>query len=220
MVFQELKVSFSDTMENIEDILNDCKIHNKNFSNKIYHHVSPYNKVPDIIKHGILSKYDYYMINKIALPESLIKICEDECCVNGLYCVSLARMDLENLDVYKNEMVYDSFNYFLADILVDENIKANRNTINYSNEFLYSKSIVPEHIKSIDVRIIELLNHLNMYENDEYEKTKKAIEYLNLLKNIAKYIKESDRDISLREMSININLDLDKISSIPTLILK
>lgn len=202
-------------LEYIRDILNDSKMKSLPIKHARFHHNTSYESVPSVCKYGILSLAD---LNKLGIKnysEDFLKLMDDiDSHVNGVNAISLSVVGLT--DLYPNEEEYCPFSPNLVDFLISSDVKASRMSTHYGNEFLSYNRINVEMLRSIDVRILSLIN---LYETGNYN-----IEYIvnryNLLKDIALSIKESELDILFREMSSqdDLSLDIDKISTIPKIV--
>lgn len=197
-------------LEYIKDILNDLRLKSTNISDK-YHHNSSYKDASSICRYGILSLND---LNKLGITnytkEFLEKMNDTESHINGNNKVSLSVVGLN--DLYKDEFEYIPFDSNLVDFIVSSEIKACRSAIHYGNEFL-SDSINIDKIKSVDIRLLQLIEQNNT-------DLKSIIEKYNYLKDIALAIKDSKLDIPLREMSSNFDIDIDKLSNNPKVLKK
>lgn len=210
-------------LEYIRDILNDSKIKLVSINDAKFHHNTSYEDASSVCKHGILSLAD---LNKLGIKnysEDFLRIMNDtESHINGVNAISLSVVGLK--DLYSHEEEYCPFSPDQVDFLISSGIKASRTSIHYGNEFLSYSKIGVEKLRSVDVRILLLIR---LYENfNDNQLNNYNIQYIinrfNLLKDIAISIKESQLDISFREMSSqnNHSLDIDKISVIPKLMIK
>lgn len=208
-------------LEYIRDIISDARIGSSVVNNAKYHHNTDYQDAPSVCRYGILSMLDLKKFGIKDYSEEILKLMNDiESHINGNYGVSLAVVGLT--DLYPNEDEYDPYIPTKVDFLVSSNLNAYRSSERYGNEFISSKSIGVDQIRSIDIRILKLLelttqrSHLNIYS------IQKTIEEYNCIKDIALAMKETQLDIPLREMSYqdNTTLDIDRLSDIPKLILK
>ena len=196
--------------ENILDNLYTARIKNTDITDT-YHHNTSYKNILYVVKHGILSLQELSKIKNTKITPQELMLYNDENHVNGSDKVSLCKVGLK--DLYENELEYDPDNPKLIDIIVSNNVKAYRSTTNYGNEFLVTGGIPNYLFKTIDIRIIKLLENKN--------NIKEVVEYYNKLILIAELIKKLDLDIKIREMSNeNITLDIDKIIKMPKMIIK
>ena len=152
--------------------------------------------------------------------ELLQKMGDIESHINGNDAVSLSVVGLQ--DLYPNEYEYDPFNPSQVDFLVSSEIQAGRLSIHYGNEFLSYKSIGVDKLKSVDIRLLELIELVEQGYSSSNFSIQSAIQKYNYLKNIALTMKNSQLDIPLREMSYQDNslMDVDKLSTTPKLVLK
>ena len=205
--------------EYIIDSLNNAKVDGRTIENAKYHHNSSYQNAALICKYGILTLYD---LNKYGIrhdDSTLInKLSDINSHVNGIDGVSLSVVNLK--DLYAHEEEYNPFVPEYVDFLVSSDIKTNRLSINYGNEFLSYNSIEKDKLRSVDIRLIEYIKLKLEKETDEFALT--VIEKYNQLKKIASEIQNQSLNIPLREMSesTNFELNLQKVINQPTLILK
>lgn len=204
-------------LEYIRDTLAGVKIKSINITDAKFHHCTKYQDAASILKYGILSMEDIKKLGLKDYSQEIMEIMKDtESHINGIDAISLAVVGLD--DLYPNEDEFNPYSPENVDFLIDSQVQASRSTIHYGNEFLSKESITLDKIKSADIRILEYLNKINSYANYTLES---ALKKYNCLKDIAITIKKSQKDISLREMSnSNITMDIDKLSSLPTLTLK
>lgn len=205
-------------LEYIKDILSTYSYALKNVDDAKYHHNAPYNDAPLIIKHGILSMEE---INKLGIrlysEEDLDLMNDTESHVNGKDGVSLSVVGLA--DLYKDEEEYNPFMPNVVDFLIDNNIRAFRNTIHYGNEFVSESKITSDKIKSVDIRLVKYIDSLPKKDNID------IIDVVNKYNNLilmSKEIVSGNKDTQIREMSESFNKTIDtlKISEEARLILK
>lgn len=205
-------------LEYIKDILSTYSYALKNVDDAKYHHNAPYNDAPLIIKHGILSMEE---INKLGIrlysEEDLDLMNDTESHVNGKDGVSLSVVGLA--DLYKDEEEYNPFMPNVVDFLIDNNIRAFRNTIHYGNEFVSESKITSDKIKSVDIRLVKYIDSLPKKDNID------IIDVVNKYNNLilmSKEIVSGNKDTQIREMSESFNKTIDtlKISEEAMLILK
>lgn len=208
-------------LEYIKNILDDVKRGTTIVNDAKYHHNTAYCDAASVCEHGILSLRD---LNKLGIKnyseELLQKMDDIESHVNGNSAVSLSVVGLD--DLYLDEYEYDPYMPNLVDFLVSSEVQAGRTATHYGNEFLSYKSIENDKLKSVDIRMLKLVELIeNGYSSNKYS-TQSAIEKYNYLKNIALTMKKLQLDIPLREMSYqdNSSMDIDKLSTVPTLVLK
>lgn len=204
-------------LEYIRDTLTDIKIKSRNITDAKFHHCTKYQDAASILKYGILSMEDIKRLGIKEYTAELMEIMKDtESHINGIDAISLAVVGLD--DLYPNEDEFNPYSPETVDFLIDSQVQASRSAIHYGNEFLSKESITLDKIKSADIRLLEYLNKINSYSNYTLES---ALKKYNCIKDIAVAIKKSQKDISLREMSnSNITMDIDKLSTLPTLSLK
>lgn len=203
-------------LEYIKDMINDYRIKSVEVNNAKYHHNTSYKNVPIILKYGILSLNE---LNRLGLrndtTEFLKKMSVEESHINGIDGISLSVVGLT--DLYSNEEEYDPYIPGVADFIISSDLTPmSRFNYHYGNEFVYKKVIPVEKIKSLDVRILKLLD-----KQKDLSNIKKVIDNYNALKEIALIMKELQVDMPLREMSEdNLTIDIDKMANTPRLILK
>lgn len=200
----------------IEKTLLDCFKYEYLVSSN-YHHNSPFNKVPSLLKHGILSKNEYLKLTgkKLSDKEKILRL--DEYYANGLDYVSISATG--GLDVSKREksekLEYISSGENEVDIIVDDSINTMRCSRNYYNELLVKGKIKRDDIITIDVRILSrILNGKNV---------KSIIDDFNTLPLIAKTILDDNLNIQIREATYSDDitaLSKRKLVKIPRVVLK
>lgn len=196
--------------ENMSNIIYKSTSLQKDVNYK-FHHNTCYKYGKSILKHGILSINDLRKEGLIDISNSLyMNLCDIESHVNGTNSVSLSMSGLT--DLYKDEEEFDNTLCNSLDFLIGDNVSARRNSIHYGNEFLSDKSIPVSDIKGIDVRFLNYINKCNDINL--------LIEEYNHLKDIARYIRDNNMNITLRERSCNLELELDadKLIDIPMII--
>lgn len=198
----------------INDVINEVICGTVTVNNANYHHNSNYKFASSIIKHGILTIDDMQTKGIVNYSDDELTIKRDNTShINGTDAVSLSVVGLT--DLYRDEDEYFPFSNYEIDFLVDDEVKTDRVAINYGNEFLSYKSIPNDMIRSVDLKLLE-------YVNDKNCNIKEAVGKFNYLVTVAKTLKNSKLNIPLRETSYDKNnmLDINKISSIPKLVLK
>ena len=208
-------------LEYVKDILHDIKIGASIINNAKYHHNTDYCDASSICRHGILTMMDLKKLGiKNYSDEFLQKMDDIESHINGNDAVSLAVVGLQ--DLYPNEDEYNPFSPSQVDFLVSSEIQTGRSSIHYSNEFLSYKSIGTDKLRSVDIRLLKLIEMIEKGYSSNNFTIQSVIEKYNYLKNIALTMKHSQLDIPLREMSYqdNSSMDVDKLSSTPRLVLK
>ncbi|MBE6139750.1 MAG: hypothetical protein E7174_04580 [Firmicutes bacterium] len=205
-------------LEYIRDTINDFKIQPVNVSNNKYHHNSNYKDAPLIIKYGILSLLELNRLGIKKYSKEILKLMDDtESHINGIDSVSLSIVGLPDLDMKKDE--YNPFHSNEVDFTISDDIRTRRNSKHYDNEFLCYNSISVDKLKSVDIRLLNLIKSKERYT--DYYSIEQIIDKYNCLGDIASQLRESNLDIPFREMSIdNLTMDIDKVSNTPKLILK
>ena len=205
-------------LEYIRDTINDFKIQPVNVSNNKYHHNTNYSDAPLIIKNGILSLSKLNRLGIKKYSKAILKLMDDtESHINGIDSVSLSIVGLTDLD--KNKFEYNPYSPELVDFTISDDIRTRRNSKHYDNEFLCYNSISVDKLKSVDIRLLNLIKSKEMYLYDH--SIEQIIDKYNCLGDVALQLKEANLDIPFREMSIdNLTMDIDKVSNTPKLILK
>lgn len=212
-------LSETDVLEYVSDTLSDIKYNGREVFNAKYHHNTDYKDASSICKYGILTLED---LNRQGIrndSDEFLKIMSDtESHVNGKNAVSLCVVGLK--DLYPNEDEYNPFSPNLVDFLVTSDIKVSRSSIHYGNEFLSFHSIKKEELKSIDIRLLKLIQTKKMYI--DYYMILSVLQKYNYLRKIAIEMQKQSINIPLREMSEKgiFELDIDKLSTQPKLVLK
>lgn len=204
-------------LEYIKDTFNDAKIISKNITDAKYHHCTKYHDAASILKYGILSMEDIKKLGIKKYTKEIMEIMKDtESHINGIDAISLAVVGLD--DLYPNEDEFNPYSPETVDFLIDSKINVRRSALHYGNEFLSTESITLDKIRTADIRLLDYIDRIK--PNSTYT-IESALKKYNCLKDIAIAIKNSQKEIYLREMSnSNITMDIDKISSLPTLSLK
>ena len=202
----------------IKEVLYKSKLEFKNIDNAKFHHNAMYEDGASICQYGILTISD---LNKLGLKkysDEDIKILGDiESHINGYDKVSLSIIGLT--DLYKNEFEYNPCKADYLDLLISSEIVAGRHSFHYGNEFLHLGSIGNDKIKSIDIRLLDLIN---IIENSNGYSTDELIKKYNYLKDIIITLKKLKLNIPIREMSLDNNFLIDKniLMNYPKLMLK
>ena len=207
-------------LEYIKDILHDTKIKKEEIKDAKYHHNSSYKNASSICHYGILTIQDLVNKGLVNYSDDFLEIMDDQDShVNGINAISLSITGLK--DLYHNEIEYNPFSPIYVDFLITNEIFASRRTIHYGNEFLHNGSLGIDKLRSVDIRLINLIKNIKTTPDNNNE-IKEIIENFNQLHNIAISMRESNLDIPIREMSDSeyFSLDKDKLSSMPKLILK
>jgi len=201
----------------IKEVLNDLKTNECIIDDAIYHHNAGYGDASSICCYGILTLEDLKNLQIKDITDSeLERLSDIESHINGTDAVSLSVVGLK--DLYAGEEEYSPFSPKLVDFLISSNLLVGRSCNHYGNEFLSYRSISKKHLRSADIRLLELINKIEN-DNNEYI-IEDIINKYNSLKNIANSILENDLCIPIREMSFdNKALDLEKIIKTPELVL-
>ena len=208
-------------LEYIKDTLHSSKNGTVAVNKARYHHNTDYCDAASVCQHGILTMADQKKAGIKCYSEDFFQKMDDiESHINGIDAVSLSVVGLQ--DLYDGEEEYDPFLPSRVDFLVSSEIKAGRSTIHYGNEFLSQESISIDKLRSIDIRLLKLVEMIeNGYSSGNFT-IQSAIEKYNYLREIALTMKYSQLDIPLREMSYHqhSSMDISKLSSSPKLVLK
>ena len=206
-----IKIEQEFLIEYVTDMLSTYQISDIGIDNAKYHHTTKYKDAPSVCEHGILTLVDQ---NKQGIrndSEDFIKKMNDtDSHINGANGVSLAVVGLK--DLTRDEFEYNPFEPTKVDFLVSSDIKVRRDAKHYGNEFICSQSIGLDKIRSVDVRIFDLINKASQtgikIPNDL------LIEIYNYLIEISKALVSNGHDIPLREMSEygSMNIDVEKVS--------
>lgn len=214
---EQIKLEEKYILEYIRDVLESCKTKTVEINDARYHHNTSYKDISSIIKYGLLSKRKQVELENKTLSERDWVLFSDDGHVNGLDNISLAVVGLK--DIYRDEMVYDPYMPRKVDILISNDIKAGRNSINYGNEFLVQHEIENKYFKSIDLRILKYVVEFKNSQN--LHSIRDLIEKYNYLSKISQSLLDNNLDIPMRDMSFdNITLDKEKVIELPKLILK
>lgn len=205
-------------LEYIRDTLRASKNKLEFVKHAKYHHNTRYRNAASVCRNGILTMLDLHKYKIISFsPEMLRKFDDDDFHVNGIDAVSLSIAGLD--DLYGDEEEYNPFDSSRVDFLVSSEVMASRNSTNYGNEFLSMGSISIDKIRSVDIRLIELMNKMG---DNSYSTTESMVNKYNALRDIACTIKEYNLDIPLREMSYGeeYSIDIDTLARKPRLKIK
>ena len=205
--------------EYIKDMLISCKTSFSFIDDKQYHHNSCYEVVPSICQYGILSLSDLNKMGIVRYSDDMLKILGDiDSHINGVDYVSLAKVGLT--DLYADEWEYNPYSPEFVDFIVSSKIKAFRSSTHYGNEFLHRGSISNDMIRSIDIRMFELIAQESTNLSDK--SVDAVLNRYNMLSEIALAIEKNNLDICFREMSNKDSfcMDIDKVKQIPKLVLK
>lgn len=209
--------------EKIKDYICDCinsaKVERKEIENAKYHHSTSYKNAISICKYGILTLNDMNIIGIRNDSKEFLKIMDDtDSHVNGKNCISLSIVGLK--DIYPNEEEYDPFTPNNVDFIISDEINASRISTNYGNEYLSFSSISKDNLKSVDVRLLELIYQNKLFMNNL--SIEAIIQKYNNLKEIALELKRQQLQIPIREMSGSniLELNVQKIVDLPKIKLK
>lgn len=208
-------------LQYIKEIINNSKNGKAIINNARYHHNTAYYNASSICIHGILN---LKKLNKLGIQnhsiEDLKKLSDTESHINGTTAISLSVTGLK--DLYIDEFEYDPYVPDQIDFLISSEIQAIRTTTNYGNEFLSFKSININEIKSIDIRLLTLIEIAQLNKLPKSISIQNLIEKYNNLKEIALTLKKYNINIPIREMSYQENslIDINKIITAPHLTLK
>lgn len=210
-----ISIEDKDILKYIKDMISSFKIKNVDVNNAKFHHNTSYEATTLILKHGILSLVERNKLGITKYSEEFFeKMSDTDSHVNDIDNISLSVMGLTDLDPKK--MLYNPDDPSDIDLIISSDITARRLSYHYDNEFLCFGSIPNDKIKSVDIRLIKLIE-----KSKNNDSINDIIEKYNLLRNIALTINELNLDIPIREMSNNIlTLDIEKLSKTPKLILK
>lgn len=210
-------------LEYIKFTLKESRYKTVVINNAKFHHNTSYNDAPLICHYGILSMVELKKNGLKNYSKQCLKVMSDiESHVNGEDAVSLSVVGLK--DLYPGEEEYNPHSLTDVDFLVSSDIRTRRNNQNYGNEFLVSGGIGIDKLRSIDVRLLDLMEDMEdkrSFASNSYT-IHSLIDKYNNLKNIALAVKKTKLDIPIREMSSvdNFSMDIDKLSKVPKLILK
>ena len=207
-----------DVCDYIKDSLMDSFERIQKVKNAKYHHNTSYNYMPSIIKNGILPIKNLNDLNIRNFNPDALRILDDITShPNGISGISLSVVGLE--DIYPGEYEYNPMNMRSVDILITNDIKTSRNSMNYGNEFICYSPIEPSKFKSIDVRILKFLNYCQSHFKES--NIEELVYMYNSLQVIAESLNDMNLSIPLREMSRGGNrcLDVDKISKSKRIVL-
>ena len=199
--------------------LHSCRVSSRIIENSKYHHQTKIERIPNMLKNGILSKNKFSELKGRDLTDDEISIYSDDCHVNGTDYVSVSSMDLDFSTMGKDEYYWDPIDSLESGIVVSSDIRAFRVTKNYFNEFLVEGGIYPSSFSAIDTKVLKI--YTNRFYRGEESKTDRMLRHYHTLKDIALSLKEDNLDIPLREVSDEvITLDIDKVIKLPSLKLK
>lgn len=209
---KEIILSEKDVLEYVIKKIDEFRCGYRYIDKNLYHHNTSYKDASSICKYGILTVKDLAKLQiKNYSKESLDDFINDDFHVNGIDSVSLSVVGLN--DLYKDEYEYDPYSSYLVDFLISNDIKTNRYTINYGNEFLFYGNIMQDKFKSIDTRLLKFIKEADKKNYmGNYSINNVVIKYNELLK-IASTVKDLNLDILLRDMSFEDDsiLDINKM---------
>ena len=212
-----INVSHDQAYHLICENLNHCKTMIPTIVGAKYDHNIPYNKVSNAIKYGLLSIEELYKLEgKTLTPEQKIKYSREGGHINGIDEISLASMDIDFNNLYRNERVFNPYSLYSADILISDQIKAYRITEHYANEYLTGNKILTEHFKAIDIRLLK-------YFKERYSLTEieEGVNNYNCLLEFVFTLVNEGLNIPIREMSEEgFALDKQKVLELPKIQLK
>ena len=144
-------------LEYVQDMLSTYKLCNADkLEGAKYHHNASYEDAPSIVEHGILPIKNIVSLGLKTYSEDFLKVAGDtESHVNGDSAVSLSIKGLD--DLRPDEWEYNPDNPLYVDFRVDSGIKASRSSIHYGNEYLSYQAIHPDKIRSMDIRLLQLI---------------------------------------------------------------
>lgn len=211
-----------DSIDAIKDFLNLANLDVCSNVESLYHHNKKYPSMYRVLDEGLLSKRMQYLTKGSQIPSDMIEKSQDEFSTGALDYICVSQPDM--VDLYINELEYDSRDPHFVDILLPSSLEAFRYTVNYGNEFLVKDRIKTSSFQAIDIRLLKLIKK---YEDGIYNLDGKEQSLLEIIKNynqlriIATKMLENNLDIPLREVS-QYGVDLDKsiVSQFPSIVLK
>lgn len=194
-IWQKIEITL--LSEYIEEIFDLNTYEGDEIENARYHHNANYEKAPSILKNNILSIRRLYERGAINLSQQQLYLLDDILShANGTDGISLSVVGLK--DLYKDEFEYNPFNPKYMDYIISSDIKAQRYTTNYGNEYIAKNEISLSDIKSIDFRLIEYIKSISLKETDDYND---IIKKYNTLLYVTKKLVREELPIVIREMS-------------------
>lgn len=193
-------------------------------SDKKYHHRLPIKDVTSVLEYGLLSRrLKAELVEKRNLTQQEISIYSVAWHVNGVDSISLA--NIEELEILDDKELnpWDIYHSFFPDIIVSDKVEATKDTTNYTNEYLVKNKIPVELLKSIDIRILKIIDFPTLSKR---KKIKLLLEYYEYLRTIAIFLVDNNLSIPLREISEvstsdeydkAITLDPHKIMKLPAI---
>lgn len=208
-------------LEYIKTMISELKEGKYTVNNARYHHNSSYNNAASICRYGILTLNDLHRLKIKKFSEEFLKVMSDTTShVNGNEQISLSVVGLT--DLYPDESEFFPECPIEVDFIISSSIPAARHSRHYGNEYLSRGSISNKDIKSVDTRLLKMIELMEQGTKLPNYHPEELIKKFNCLKDIALVIKETNLNIPIREMSDNQEylLNIDKISKNPQLILK
>lgn len=214
----EIYIDKNNILEYIGDTLSSFKIGKHKVYKARYHHNSSYKNSPSIIKNGILSLSDINDLSIRRYTKEHLEILSDVTShVNGNDGISLSVPYLD--DLYEDEFEYNPFNIHNVDFLISSDIRASRNSTHYGNEFISYERILPDKLRSVDIRLLTYLSSIK--DKHDLNKIFRLIHNFNEIKDIALALYEKGLYMPFREMSYSDSeLDIEKIANMPKLYVK
>lgn len=136
-----------------------------------YHSCASIDRVPSILKDGLLSKR--LQRGVLSLEEELTF--KDPFCVNGADAVSLSTMkpEVPFSQMYRNEDYYNSyFTPVEADFVISSDVNAYAVTTNYFNESLVNDRVSTDYFTGINVRVLRKI--MSIYNSNSSLEEKNA----------------------------------------------
>ena len=203
-------------------LLEALKRNNYSVNENIFHHNTSFSKLPIIVENGILSIMDQQKKGLANYSKGdLERLSDITSHINGIDGISLSKTGLT--DLYRDEDVYNPYKSSSVDIVIGE-VKAFRRSGNYGNEFIYTRSILPDMFLSMDIRLMKLIE--NTKSIDDLEKIKRIVVAVNSLKETAMAIEKQNIYLPIREMSYENDssngpqLDILKMAEMPKIKIK
>lgn len=214
----KIYIDEKNVLEYIEDTLSSFKLGKYKINDAKYHHNTSYKDASSIVENGILSLKDINDLRIRKYSKDRLEILSDITShVNGSDGISLSVPYLD--DLYEDEFEYDPFNMYNVDFLVSSDIKVSRNSIHYGNEFICYEKILPDKLRSVDIRLLTYLNSIKNKPN--LDKIINLIHNFNSIKDIALALYDMNLYMPFREMSYSDSeMDVEKIANMPKLIVK
>lgn len=222
---KKIELEEKEVLECIMDMIASFKESKIKVGQNHFHHNCTYNKAASIIQYGILSVQELNDLGIVKYtPKELSLLNEEGGHANGINNISLSKT---GLFIERYEFEYDPYKPNSVDIIVSETVPAYRMSSNYGNEFLAQTSISNNMFKSIDIRLLELIDKVKYYKTPEYIKEEiiKIVNNYNCIREVALAMNQETLPIPLREMSnykdeAGFELNKDEIVKAPKIILK